>query len=101
MSQEKERGSVGIMVDKMESDRQIVLVDAGNEVTPFWCQVCRHRRCGCWGGEGWKYEGEEEEKVVDREEEEEVREEEEQEGTVTLHITGHTVIVRVEGRYVS
>ena len=98
VSQEKERGSVGIMVeDKMESDRQMVLLDAGNEVTPFWCQVCRHRRCGCWGGGAWKYEGEE--KVEDREEE--VREEEEDEGTVTLNITGHTVIVRVEGRHVS
>ena len=78
----------------MESDRQSVLLDTGNEVTPHWCGVCRHMRCGCWGGGGWNKEREE------REEEREEREEEEEEGTITLHITEHTVIVRVEWRYI-
>ena len=65
--------------------------------------VCRHRRCGCWGQGGWNKEGEEigEEEEEEREEERgEEEEEREEEGTITLHITEHTVIVMVEGRYV-
>ena len=91
MSKDKER--LDSEREDVEDDHLPGVLEEKIAVTPFWCGVCRCRRCRCW----------EEEEEVSKEEEASHLEDDDskdEELTITLHITEHTVIVRLEERYV-